>query len=273
MSLIERFVSRTLCVGLAPDQFTCVIRKGGNFIAKEAHRQRLSHPERHWQPALDAMKTYLQENKSGRAGLPVAAVVSAHWSRMMMVPWSDALLKRSIAPRFLQDQFAALYGDEARDWMIVCDNAPYGQTRLACAMERGLVELFRQMVMAHHHVCRSFEPLVSAALRVVAGNVGKQTKAFAVVEAGMISLACVNRGRIVAVQSQPWAHSWTDALSKAWQRWTLRLPELADITQVIVVNLTEESTLVQLPAPFTNIQPFSSDLGPAYGLVACGRGR
>lgn len=190
-----------------------------------------------------------------------------------MVPWSDALLKESSAADFLQAQFVALYGSEARDWVIACDDAPYGQPRLACGIERGLLETFRQLMGEHRHTCQFVEPVISAAWRKITQNLGNQVKAFALIEVGMIVLASVNRGRIVAVQTQPCGKSWQDELMKAWQRWTLRLPELAETAEVVVLNLTSEIMNGELPPPFKHVTISLSGLEPAYTFAACSRSR
>jgi len=50
------------------------------------------------------------------------------------------LLHDGSAQRFQEAQFVGIYGDVARGWATVCDDAPYGVPRLACAVERAFLE-------------------------------------------------------------------------------------------------------------------------------------
>jgi hypothetical protein len=271
VSLIDRLTGKTLCVSLTPQALSCVVRKGNRFTAEGAYRQSVSHSDGTWQPVLSLFQEYLQCTDRPRRHLPISFVLSNCWSRMMMIPWSDALLKETNASAFLQSQYVALYGDEARDWVITADDAPYGQPRLACAIERSLIEAIQRLAQEHRFSCQSVEPILSAAWRATAGSAAHQAKAFAVVEAGWISMAATSRGRINGIQSQPCRHNWPDELPRIWQRWILRSPELADIAQVALLNLTDETIKDELPNPFVSVSLPLHGLDSDYRFVSCAR--
>lgn len=271
MSLIDRLTGKTLCVGLTPQALSCVIRKGNQFTVEGAYRQSVSNSDGTWQPVLSLFQEYLQRTDRPGRHLPISFVLSSCWSRMMMIPWSDALMKEASASAFLQSQYVALYGDEARDWLITADDVPYGQPRLACAMERGLLEAIQRLAQEHQFSCQSVEPILSTAWRAIAGSAARQAKAFAVVEAGWISMASTSRGRIHGIHRQPCRHNWPDELARAWQRWVLRSPELADIAQVALLDLTDEATRDELPNPFVSVSLPSHGLDPVYRFISCAR--
>ncbi|MBI3229495.1 MAG: hypothetical protein HYZ45_04695, partial [Burkholderiales bacterium] len=139
MSLIE--FDPTLCIALAPQQVSLALRKGTGFDAASAWHQACdNNPEGLWQNALGLLRTGLQEAKQLKAGTKMQITLASRWCPMLRLPWSDALMRESAAQRFVQNQFLALYGDVAREWHTVIDDAPYGRPRLACALEQALLQ-------------------------------------------------------------------------------------------------------------------------------------
>ena len=273
MSLIDRFTAKTLCIGVTPAHLTCVIRNGRSFAMESARRIDIVNENNDWRLVLAALQRYLQQPERPGAGLPISVILSSQWCRMMIVPWSDAMLKDGSMARFLQSQYMALYGDEARDWAIATDDAGYGQPRLACGMERDLLQGLQQLALDNKHACQSIESVVSVAWRAIADVSGGEHTAFAVAEPRWLTICKLEKGRITAVHSQACDSAWPAELVRAWQRWTLRLPELAAITQVALLNLTGEVLKDALPAPFKSVLLPSHELQSAYGFVTCDRGR
>ena len=272
MSLIERLASlaplapRRLRVLLAPQQLWCAVRHGRRLVDGSA--QRIALPGQghghghgagaggHWQASVDALRALLQQPAIAAARLPLEISLSGRWSQLVLAPWSDALLSEPAASRFLQTQLAALYGDHARGWSVVADDAPYGQTRLVCGVDSTLLQALKDTAAECGHACRVIEPLLGTALRelTAGGQQGWQglvgslslkrqqadgpSGALALVEPGRITMAALRGNHIVAIQSQPASEAWRLELPQAWQRWTLRTPELAGIEQVAVADLS-----------------------------------
>lgn len=262
MSLTDIFSSRTVCVSLAPDLLTAVVRSGKRIVAHSEMRIPLDHPDGHWQGALSAFASYLRQAGVALKGVPVSVGLTTRWCQLAMLPWSDALLDKRSAERFLQAQFMAIYGDVARSWAIACDDAPYGQPRLACAVERAFVDGIQQVARELGHPCAAVESVLSIAWRAIASS---RPSAFAMVEPGRMVLAATAGGRIVAVQAQALRGPWESELPQAWQRWTLRAPELGEIAQVAVVNLDEPANQYALPDYFEHAM---LPIPPAPGYAA-----
>lgn len=271
MSLIDRFSNKALCVGLSPGQIVCVLRKGDNYLLDSAHQQTVVNPDASWQAALTALRGYFQQQERAPHRTPLMITLASRWSRMMIVPWSDALLTEQNAKRFLQGQFVALYGERARDWLVVSDSAPYGQPRLACGIDAELLDALQQIALENKLQCRAVESIIAIAWRAIVAALGSGTKACAVIESGRLTLATTRRGRIVAIQSQACGNAWHRELSQAWLRWTLRAPELADIGQIAVLNLTGESLPGELSASFKNLVLPAHALAPGCAFVTCAK--
>ena len=282
MSLIERLARlvptepltpRRLRVLLSPQQVLCVVRQGGRLVEGSARQIAVDGASGHWQAAIDALRTLLQQPDIAAAKLPLEISLSGRWSQLVLAPWSDALLSEPSASRFLQTQLAALYGDNARGWSVVGDDAPYGHTRLVCGVDSTLLQALKDVAAECGHACRVIEPLLATALRTLEAPQRKRPRkaidvatetlsqineaadasaaslraskgaayavgALALIEPGRITMAALRDGRIVAIQSQPASEAWRIELPQAWQRWTLRAPELAAIERIAVTDLS-----------------------------------
>ncbi|MCU6496449.1 hypothetical protein LPN04_01425 [Rugamonas sp. A1-17] len=263
---------RRLRVLLSPQQVLCVVRHGGRLVDGSARQIAVDGTGSHWQAAIDALRTLLQQPDIAAARLPLEISLSGRWSQLVLAPWSDALLSEPSASRFLQTQLAALYGDNARGWSVVGDDAPYGHTRLVCGVDSTLLQALKDVAAECGHACRVIEPLLATALRTLEASPPKRRRkapdaatgtlsridaapeatgtlsrikgsadavgALALIEPGRITMAALRDRRIVAIQSQPGSEAWRLELPQAWQRWTLRAPELATIEQVAVTDLS-----------------------------------
>jgi hypothetical protein len=233
---------QTLRVHLGPQQMHSVVLRGGKPVATQHFV--FSNPAGHWQGALDMLRSLLLRSEHAAARRPLEISLSQRWCQMVLAPWSDVLLTEPGAARFLQMQLAAVYGDDARGWSIAADDAPYGQPRIVCGTDSALLQAVRDVAQDQQHRCRVIEPAITAILRSHAA-----AQAVALVEGGRLTMAALTGGRISALQSQPCGAKWNIELPQAWQRWTLRAPELAGIEQVTVVNLDAD------PAALASVLP------------------
>ncbi len=286
MSLIEHvehLAPTTLCLHLGPQQLLALPRRGRRIEPAGAQRLAYANPNGHWQSALDALREYLAGARQAgpaaaaattatatraradaraiarAAKAPLEISLAGRWCQLVLAPWSEALLAEPGAARFLQNQLAAVYGDAARGWSLCADDAAYGQPRLVCGIDAALLQGLRHVAEEQGRRCRVVEPLLGAVWRTLAPA---RPQAFAVVEPGRMTLAALARGGIAAIQSQPCGAGWHAELAQAWQRWTLRAPELAGIGEILVVDMSGAARPQELLAP-----QFKLVAGP-YGAPA-----
>lgn len=271
MSLTERLgrlralTPRSLNILLSPQHLSCVVGQGRRSVDAGARHIAIVNPGGHWQASLDALRALLLECPAAWAGLPLEISLSGRWSHMVVAPWSDALLSEPSATHFLQSQLTAVYGDAARGWHIVGDDAPYGQARTVCGIDTTLPHALRELADECGHSCRAIEPLLCTALRSLnADELRAPAAALALIEPGRITMAALDRGRVTAIQSQPASGAWRLELPQAWQRWTLRVPELTTIEHVAVVDLSAAPAIS--PGPI--VQLVTEALPPRFRIVA-----
>jgi hypothetical protein len=262
VSLTELFLDKKLCVALAPAQVTAAVRSGRRVLPGSALAVPLDDQDADWRAALAGFDALLRQAGPAAKGLPLSLALSSRWCQLAMLPWSDALLDEAGARRFTEAQFAAVFGEAARGWAIASDDAPYGQPRLACAIDRDFLDGLNSTALGHGHAIASAESVLSIAWRALA-----RPQAFALAEPGRLLLAAASKGRIVALQAQPCRGPLHEELPRAWQRWILRAPELAGIGQVVLVNLGDDAAGGELPALF-RVAALPSPLPPAYAIVA-----
>lgn len=261
LAALAPLTQRRLRVLLSPQQLLCVVRHGQRLVEGSAQQIAVAGAGGHWQASIDALRALLQQPAIAAARLPLEISLSGRWSQLVLAPWSDALLSEPLAGRFLQTQLAALYGDNARGWSVVGDDAPYGHTRLVCGVDSTLLQALKDLAAECGHACRVIEPLLATALRTMEAqrqhgwrarrdgrDAAAPSGALALVEPGRITMAALRDNRIVAIQSQPASEAWRLELPQAWQRWTLRAPELAGIATVAVTDLSAQPPALA-PAP------------------------
>lgn len=287
MSLTKLFSRRVLCLGLGSDGFSAVVRDGKQFVSSTAYEQAVNNPEQAWQVVLSELQTWLRQAGSSYQGLPLRITLASRWCQMQSLPWSDALMSPASRAQFLQNQFVALFGDAARDWVIQADDAPYGQPRVACAIERELFDGLQQLAggardggsakpaASLNPALQAVESILSLGVRALLARAGSR-EACAIIEPGRFSLILLQKNRIIGMHSQSYAGHWERELPASWLRWTLRQPELAQIKQVAVLNLAGTRSgaegKIELAAPFENVLLPSFNLPPNLAVLACDRG-
>ncbi len=160
--------------------------------------------------ATTALRTLLDtENATARANL----VMSSHYCRYLSLPWSDALLDASTAANYLRQAFADVYGDSSANWEIVVPDTPYGQTVVACAVERAVLDQIRDASLASRlmHV----RPYFSVAYESFRKEIDAENAVFVIVEEGLLTVGRICEYSVVEVDVLPAGDAWP-AVLVAW---------------------------------------------------------
>src|SRR5262249_3590181 len=78
-----------------------------------------------------------------RASARVTVVLSNHFARYALVPWSDGLRKAEEEAAFARYCFAKIHGERSKDWDLRLSPAPSGAARIASAVDAPLVQAVR----------------------------------------------------------------------------------------------------------------------------------
>jgi len=91
-----------------------------------------------WQGPVAALRT-LEWTKPCR----VTLVLSNHFVRYAVLPWSDGLSTPAEEEAYLRHHFAKIHGERAKGWSLRAAEAPRGALRLASAIDTALVEALK----------------------------------------------------------------------------------------------------------------------------------
>jgi hypothetical protein len=126
---VSRLFAERLSVTLAPDRVTA----GRRTIACDP-----SFGREPWQGAIAALQTL-----EWRARSAATAVLSNHFVRYLLVPWSDAVRGEAEEGAYLRHHFRKVHGDRANDWVLRSSEAPRGAPRLASAIDAALLDALK----------------------------------------------------------------------------------------------------------------------------------
>lgn len=112
-----------------------------------------------WVPSLQCMARAFASLHARGAG--VRLLVSDHFSRYALVPWSESLVSDAERLAFARTVFKQLFGTMADTWAISLDDQPAGQPSIACAIDRDLLDSVREVCAANRLRLLSAAPLFS----------------------------------------------------------------------------------------------------------------
>jgi hypothetical protein len=181
-----------------------------------------------WRAAVDALPALLQAQSSREASV----VLADEFARYALLPHNDAVKTPQQWLALARHRFSALHGAIAAEWDVkVTATAPLGP-RLACAVDRELLErLVHQFVAAGVRLV-SVQPFLVAAFNRIRRTVGNGSCWIVVEEPGRLTLALIQRGAWTAIRSR-----------RSDGRWRVALPEI----------LERESAFLGLDRPCTRV--------------------
>jgi hypothetical protein len=181
-----------------------------------------------WRAAVAALPEILKAHKDSEARV----VLADQFVRYALLPWNQAVKNPEQWLALARHRFGALHGAIAAEWDVkVTQTAPLG-ARLACAVDRELIEqLAMSFVAAGVHLV-SVQPFLVAAFNRFRQMVGNGSCWIVVEEPGRLTLALIQRGAWVAIRSR-----------RSDGRWMSLLPEI----------LERESAFLGLDEPCTRL--------------------
>ena len=170
-----------------------------------------------WRGAIEALPQILKAHKSRDASV----VLADQFVRYALLPWNPAAKTAEQWLALARHRFSALHGATAAEWDVkVTETAPTGP-RLACAVDRELVQQLAVRFAAAGVNLLSVQPfLVAAFNRLRSGilsKVGSGSCWIVVEEPGRLTLALIQRGAWVAIRSR-----------RSDERWRVVLPEILE---------------------------------------------
>ena len=169
-----------------------------------------------------------------RKGHQLSIVLADSFVKYMLLPWSAALKNDDQWLALARHRLATVYGAQAAEWEVkLTATAPKG-ARLACAIERKLVESLAERSVAAHTDLVSVQPFLVAAYNQVRDRAGAGSCWLVVEEPGRLTLAYLQRGAWIAVRSRRVDPTWRAVLPEIIERESACLALNETCTRVIV---------------------------------------
>ena len=181
-----------------------------------------------WRAALEALPAILKAHRTREASV----VLADQFVRYALLPFNAAVRSREQWLALGRHRFGALHGAAAATWQVqVSETSPQG-ARLACAVDRELIEQLSGICAASAVRLVSVEPFLVAAFNRIRRTVGSGSCWIVVEEPGRLTLALIQRGAWLAIRSR-----------RSDERWRMVLPEI----------LERESAFLGLDQPCTRV--------------------
>jgi hypothetical protein len=152
-----------------------------------------------WAVALETFDRLLGEHT--RPGAELSVVISGHFSRFCLVPWSEQIGSPAELLGFAQLCFEDLYGVPTQPWSMVLSAEPAGYGRVATALPQDLLTHLRTLVTGRGLRLRSVQPYLMAAFNHFDKSFDAGDFLFVVAEPVRSVLLLAREGRWAAVRS------------------------------------------------------------------------
>ena len=141
--MLRLFNDRVL-IALAPDSLALLRISGGVHPRVSAKSTIACDPglgTSPWQGAVAALGQLPEETTNANSEITV--VLSNHFARFILVPWSQGLGNAEEETAFVRYCFAKVHGERSKAWDVRLSPAPTGSTRIASAVDSSLVQAVR----------------------------------------------------------------------------------------------------------------------------------
>lgn len=161
-----------------------------------------------WEQSLQAMDTLLVRYSKNNSA--VTLVLSNHFVRYVLVPWSDLISSDEQQHAYNRHCFHISYGDSAANWEIRQSRVNVGAAHLASAIDEKLLAACNEIVERHGLRITSIQPYLMSVFNELKNNIQATDAWFALAEAGSICLARFQQGNWVHFRSARLAGGWDD---------------------------------------------------------------
>lgn len=189
---------------LHPNQVTLVrVQKGRLSRTKEMSRlldiTESTSPS--WLGALEHLDALIADIRSAKADVEV--VLSNHFVRYAVVPWSNESMDSVEEQAMTRICFEQTFGDLADGWDMRLSEAGYGQSRLASAVDRELTQALSDVFAKTALRLISIQPYLMASINHLQRQVQDEDFLFLMGERGRLCFAQVRSRQWSQVRSSP----------------------------------------------------------------------
>ena len=160
-----------------------------------------------WQPAIDSLKQQVASDLWHDANVRV--VVSDHWARYAILPWSADLTGQEERLTHARLILNKTYGDVADNWTVSLSNNPPGTTTVVSAIPTQLLAELQSTLSDDKRRLVSLQPNLIVAYNTWRQKMPNSAAWFASVDEGSLAALHMNNGHCDRVRSVRISEDWT----------------------------------------------------------------
>ena len=224
-----------LHIALCPDRVITMHCKAGlrpTIVAKKVHAYSGSEPG--WQSALTVLQAAL--NNPAWKNADATLILSNHFVRFLMLPWSDVALNDAEKLSLLQQRFVEVYGEASATWEMRLNKESFGSPSLACAVETSLLEQLKSVVNASSLRLQSVQPYLMTAFNFCRRDLGNAAAWFVLAEQGVFCIGLLHKGRWQSIRSRLVEKDWFDESMRALEREMLLVDNGGESSKVFLYS-------------------------------------
>ncbi len=166
-----------------------------------------------WRASVQALAREFDATREHGSALHV--VLSDHFVRFAVVPWSADLINEAERSAFARLSFAQLYGQANEGWDIALDESLVAQPSIAAAIDRALLAALRELCSARRMRMASTLPAFVRDLNRHRASMRAEAFWLVRVEPGRLTLALRRGGQWIAVRTRRLDGAGAESLSGA----------------------------------------------------------
>lgn len=169
-----------------------------------------------WRPALQALSEALPE--FGRGQRTATVVLANRFVRYVLVPWSAELANAEEEEAYAAHCFDRVYGAAGGRWVLRLSREAVETPQLASAVDGEMLDSLRAVFEDAGIALRSVQPRLMAVCNEFRARLRRHSGWLALLEAGNLCLAQLDRGRWSSIRNQRIGSAWRDALPVMLER-------------------------------------------------------
>lgn len=160
-----------------------------------------------WFAPLHSLRHWLNKEMPKKAD--VVIILSNHFVRYGVLPWSEKIGNASEVRAFARIYFDKIYGDVSKKWAVTFSAAGYESPSVISAVDQELLDGLKDMFVKASLRIAAIEPYLMSAFNVWRKHFGKKKNRFLLVEPGKVCIvniaenACQEvKGRLLQENSE-----------------------------------------------------------------------
>ncbi len=204
-------------IALCPDRVITLHYKAGlrpRIISKQIHK--CVESGLGWQGVLPTLQAAL--SKTDWRNADATLIISNHFVRYLLLPWSDVSLTNEEKAALLQDRFQEVYGEVSATWDLRLNAGSFGSPSLASGVDKNLLAQVKTIFDSSKLRLDSIQPYLMSSVNDIRRNFKKGSDWFVMVEEGMFCIALLYDGQWKRIRSRQIERDWLEEILVALER-------------------------------------------------------